>query len=52
MELGDSLRVLGETAEAMVHLNLAIGAESHFTYGFTHSELRRKGRMTARQRKV
>ena len=35
-----------------LHLNLAIGAESHFTYGFTHSELRRKGRMTARQKKV
>src|SRR6185436_19573278 len=35
-----------------LHLNLAIGARSHFTYAFTHSELRRKGRMTARQKKV
>jgi len=30
--------------------HLAIGAESHFLYGFTDSELRRKGRMTARQK--
>ena len=29
-----------------LHLNLAVGAESHFVYGFTHAELRRKGRMT------
>jgi hypothetical protein len=35
-----------------LHLNLAIGARSHFVYGFTHSELRRKGKMTARQKKV
>src|SRR6185369_2672412 len=35
-----------------IHLNLAIGARSHFTYAFTHSELRRKGRMTDRQKKV
>ena len=27
-----------------LHLNLAIGAHSHFTYAFTHSELRRKAR--------
>jgi len=33
-----------------VHFHLAVGAESHFVYGFTDSELRRKGRMTARQR--
>jgi transposase-like protein len=32
-----------------LHLNLAVGAESHFAYAFTHSRLRRKGRMTARQ---
>jgi hypothetical protein len=30
--------------------HLAAGKESHFTYGFTVSELRRKGRMTERQR--
>ncbi|MEZ5064347.1 MAG: hypothetical protein R3B81_06400 [bacterium] len=28
------------------HLNLAVGAQSHFTYAFTEAELRRKGRMT------
>jgi hypothetical protein len=32
------------------HLNLAVGAESHFVYGLTESELRRKGRMTAAQK--
>ena len=35
-----------------IHLNLAIGARSHFTYAFTHSELRRKGKMTDRQKKI
>jgi transposase-like protein len=34
-----------------LHLNLAVGADSHFTYGFTHVRLRRKGRMTPRQRR-
>jgi hypothetical protein len=33
-----------------VHYHLAIGARSHFVYGLTDSELRRKGRMTAGQR--
>jgi len=33
-----------------LHLNLVVGAESHFVYGFTLSTLRRKGRMTDRQR--
>jgi len=32
-----------------LHLNVAVGAHSHFVYGFTLTELRRKGRMTARQ---
>jgi transposase-like protein len=32
-------------------LNLAVGAHSHFLYGFTDSELRRKGRMTAAQKR-
>jgi transposase-like protein len=32
-----------------LHLNLAVGATSHFVYGFTHARLRRKGRMTPRQ---
>ncbi len=34
-----------------LHLNLAIGARSHFTYGFTHSELRRRGKMRAAQKR-
>ena len=33
-----------------LHLNLAVGAESHFVYGITESELRRKGRMRPDQR--
>jgi transposase-like protein len=33
-----------------LHLHLVVGAESHYVYGFTLSGLRRKGRMTARQR--
>ena len=33
------------------HLNLAVGAESWFLYHFTDSPLRRKGAMTARQRR-
>ena len=33
-----------------LYLNLCIGAVSFFTYAFTHSPLRRKGRMTAHQR--
>lgn len=32
------------------HLNLAAGAHSHFLYAFTEAELRRKGRMSARQK--
>jgi transposase-like protein len=31
--------------------HLVIGRESHYVYGFSHSELRRSGRMTARQRR-
>jgi len=33
-----------------LHLNLAVGADSHFVYAFTLSELRRKGRMTPAQK--
>jgi len=32
------------------HFNVAVGAESHFVYGFTDSPIRRKGRMTKRQK--
>jgi transposase-like protein len=34
-----------------LHLNLAIGAHSHFLYAFTDAELRRKGRMTSGQKR-
>ena len=34
-----------------LYLNLVVGARSHYCYAFTHTELRRKGRMTARQRR-
>ena len=33
------------------HINLAVGAQSWFLYGFTDSPLRRKGRMTVRQKR-
>lgn len=33
-----------------LHLNLAVGARSHFIHAFTATELRRKGRMTDEQR--
>lgn len=32
------------------HFNFGVGAGSHFLYAFTDAELRRKGRMTRRQR--
>jgi len=34
-----------------LHLNLAIGSRSHFLYAFSDAELRRKGRMTIRQKR-
>lgn len=34
-----------------LHLNLAVGAVSHFVYALTDAELRRKGRMRERQRR-
>ena len=34
-----------------LHLHLVVGAASHYIYAFTHSRLRRKGRMSERQRR-
>jgi transposase-like protein len=34
-----------------LHLNVVVGAASHYVYAFTHARLRRKGRMTERQRR-
>ncbi len=33
------------------HLNLVVGNRSHFTYAFTHTPLRRKGRMSPQQKR-
>jgi transposase-like protein len=33
-----------------MHFNVAVGARTHFAYGFTDAELRRKGRMTPVQK--
>ena len=33
------------------HLNLVVGSDSHYTYAFTHTPLRRKGRMTEPQKR-
>ena len=54
--IGESLVVDGfESFEfsqyTPVHFHTAVGADSHYVYGFTDSELRRKGRMTAAQRR-
>jgi len=54
--LSESLVVDGlETFEfsqyTPVHFHNAVGGDSHYVYGFTDSELRRKGRMTARQQR-
>jgi len=54
--LSESLVVDGlETFEfsqyTPVHLHTAVGGDSHYFYGFTDSELRRKGRMTAKQQR-
>jgi len=34
-----------------LHLNLAVGARSHYVYAFTHTELRRKGSMREVQKR-
>jgi len=34
-----------------LHLNLAVGARSHYAYAFTHTELRRKGGMRQAQKR-
>ena len=34
-----------------LHLNLVVGADSHYVYAFTHCELRRKGSMKACQKR-
>jgi len=48
--VGDGFESFAYSQYSPCHLNLAVGSPSHFCYSFTHSELRRKGRMTAGQR--
>ena len=47
----DGFETFEHSQYAPMHLNLLVGGESLLVYGFTESELRRKGRMTDAQRK-
>jgi len=49
--VGDGFESFAYSQYSPCHLNLIGGAVSHFCYAFTHSELRRKGRMTAGQKR-
>ena len=49
--VGDGFESFAFSQYSPCHLNLVVGAESHYCYAVTHSELRRKGRMTAAQRR-
>src|SRR5262245_53382997 len=49
--VGDGFESFAYSQYSPCHLNLVIGAESHYCYAFTHAELRRKGRMTAGQKR-
>jgi transposase-like protein len=46
----DGLRTFEYSQYHPSEFHLLVGRASHFVYGFTHSELRRSGSMTARQR--
>jgi transposase-like protein len=46
----DGLRTFEFSQYHPSEFHLLLGQDSDYTYGFTHSELRRSGRMTARQR--
>jgi len=48
---GDGFESFAYSQYHPLHLNLIVGAPSHFCYAFTHTELRRKGRMTAAQKR-
>jgi transposase-like protein len=49
--VGDGFESFAHSQYQPLHLNLVVGAASHFCYAFTHTELRRKGRMTAAQKR-
>ena len=46
----DGFESFGWSQYHPLHLNLVVGAVSHYLYAFIHTELRRKGRMTAKQK--
>jgi hypothetical protein len=48
--VGDGFESFAHSQYSPCHLNLVVGAASHYGYAFTHSELRRKGRMTTGQK--
>src|SRR5262249_58102241 len=47
----DGFRTFEGSQYAPAEFQLVVGQDSHFLYGFTHSELRRSGTMTPRQRR-
>jgi len=49
--VGDGFESFACSQYHPLYLNLVVGAHSHYCYAFTHTELRRKGRMTAPQRR-
>jgi transposase-like protein len=49
--VGDGFESFAYSQYHPLYLNLVVGARSHFCYAFTHTELRRKGRMTPAQRR-
>jgi len=49
--VGDGFESFAFSQYHPLYLNLIVGAHSHYCYALTHSELRRKGRMTAAQKR-
>ncbi|MFM7231170.1 MAG: hypothetical protein ACKO3S_04235, partial [bacterium] len=47
----DGFESFGYSQYHPLYLNLVVGAHSHFVYAFTHSPMRRKGSMTAGQKR-
>jgi transposase-like protein len=49
--VGDGFESFAFSQYHPLYLNLIVGAHSHYCYAFTHTELRRKGRMSAAQKR-
>jgi len=49
--VGDGFESFAYSQYHPLYLNLIVGAVSHFCYAFTFTELRRKGRMTLKQKR-